>query len=139
MYIYAVYILEFYFLGAKTRYVQFNQQQLKSLSGPWNGPDYVQHSRRGGSLSQFYAGRGCAREAGGALLPGALSQRSPPGRRKRAEGLARRRGAGPRAAEGAVVCNRETLRSCLDLGQSGGALQRADTCQLVTPVSRKNK
>lgn len=38
IYICAVYILKFYFLGSKTRYAQFNQQQLKSLSGPWNGP-----------------------------------------------------------------------------------------------------
>ena len=79
VYIYAVYILKFYFLGSKTRYAQFNQQQLKSLSGPWNGPDYIQHSRRSGSLSQFYAGRGCAREAMGALLPLGLVPAHPAG------------------------------------------------------------
>lgn len=65
----AVYILKFSFLGAKTRYAQFNQQQLKSVSGPWNGPDYVQHSRGGGSLNQSSSGRwrggGEARGAGG--------------------------------------------------------------------------
>lgn len=48
VYIYAVCILKFYFLGSKMTYAQFNQQQLKSLSGPWNGPGYVQHSRRRG-------------------------------------------------------------------------------------------
>ena len=116
MYIYAVYILKFYFLGAKTRYAQFNRQQLKSLNGPWNGPDFVQHSRRGGSLSQFYAGRGCARETRDALLPPAVPQRIPLGRRKRRKALACSRGAGPRAAEGAVVCKRETLSGCFDLG-----------------------
>ena len=40
IYICCIY-LKFYFLGSKTRYAQFNQQQLKSLSGPWNGPDYI--------------------------------------------------------------------------------------------------
>lgn len=47
VYIYKIYILKFYFLGAKTRYAQFNQQQLKSVSGPWNGPTlYTAFPRR---------------------------------------------------------------------------------------------